>query len=154
MNDFVVTPRFLTIALWVAMETMHLHIAGISFFLRFNLFCIQRVPKINWHQWKIVLGCKVGQIRCWGIMYSIWGFTSLRAILHIINYARILWWWQETLKGHNSLTKKWYTKIVYTPKKLMNSCFIILKPLSKSVCVKSSKLTAKMHFKLLYGYIT
>ena len=39
MNDFVVTPPFLRIALWVAMETMHLHIAGISFFfLRLNFF--------------------------------------------------------------------------------------------------------------------
>ena len=38
MNDFVVTPPFLRIALWVAMETMHLHIAGISFFLEVKLF--------------------------------------------------------------------------------------------------------------------
>ena len=44
MNDFVVTPPFLRIALWVAMETMHLHIAGISFFLRLNFFAF-RVPK-------------------------------------------------------------------------------------------------------------
>ena len=45
MNDFVVIPPFLRIALWVAMETMHLHIAGISFFLEVKLFCIQWVPK-------------------------------------------------------------------------------------------------------------
>ena len=45
MNDFVVIHPFLRIALWVAMETMHLHIAGISFFLEVKLFCIQRVPK-------------------------------------------------------------------------------------------------------------
>ena len=46
MNDFVVTPPFLRIALWVAMETMHLHIAGISFFLRLNFFfSFQQVPK-------------------------------------------------------------------------------------------------------------
>ena len=38
MNDFVVTPPFLRIALLVAMETMHLHIAGISFFLEVKLF--------------------------------------------------------------------------------------------------------------------
>ena len=44
MNDFVVTPPFLKIALWVAMETMHLHIAGISFF--FRLFFLHSVgPK-------------------------------------------------------------------------------------------------------------
>ena len=45
MNDFVVTPPFLRIALWVAMETMHLHIAAISFFLEVKLFCIQRVKQ-------------------------------------------------------------------------------------------------------------
>ena len=45
MNDFVVIPPFLRIALWVAMETMHLHIAGLSFFLEVKLFCIQWVPK-------------------------------------------------------------------------------------------------------------
>ena len=72
MNDFVVTPPFLRIALWVAMETMHLHIPGISFFLKFSFsFAFNGYQKINWHQRKIVLGCKVGQIRCWGIMYSI-----------------------------------------------------------------------------------
>ena len=38
MNDFVDTPPFLRIALWIAMETMHLHIAGISFFLSFFFF--------------------------------------------------------------------------------------------------------------------
>ena len=45
MNDFVVTPPLLRIALWVAMETMQLHIARISFFLRLNFFGIQQVPK-------------------------------------------------------------------------------------------------------------
>ena len=38
MNDFVVSPPFLRIALWVAMETMHLHISGISFFWSLNFF--------------------------------------------------------------------------------------------------------------------
>ena len=38
MNDFVVTPPFWRIALWVAMETMHLHIVGTSFFLEVKLF--------------------------------------------------------------------------------------------------------------------
>ena len=33
MSDFVGTTPFLKIALWVAMETMHFHIAGISIFL-------------------------------------------------------------------------------------------------------------------------
>ena len=45
MIAFVVTPPFLRIALWVAMETMQLHIAGISFFLEVKLFVIQRVQK-------------------------------------------------------------------------------------------------------------
>ena len=45
MNEFVVTPPFFKIAFWVAMETMHLHIAGISFFLEVKLFCIQWVPQ-------------------------------------------------------------------------------------------------------------
>ena len=71
MNDFEVTPPFLRIALLVAMETTHLHIAGISIFLKLNFFCIQRVPKNKLAQIKIGLGCKAGQIRCWGIMYSI-----------------------------------------------------------------------------------
>ena len=45
MNDFVVTPPFLRIALWVAMETMHLHIAGISFFLEVKLLLHSAGPK-------------------------------------------------------------------------------------------------------------
>ena len=45
MNDFVVTPPFWRIALWVAMETMNLHIEGISFFLRLNFFLHSAGPK-------------------------------------------------------------------------------------------------------------
>ena len=60
MNDFVVISPFLRIALWVAMETMHLHIAGIRFFLRLNFFAFSVSQRINLHQRKIVLGCKVG----------------------------------------------------------------------------------------------
>ena len=44
MIDLVGTPPFLRIALWVAMETMHLHIARISFFFRTKRFCIRGVP--------------------------------------------------------------------------------------------------------------
>ena len=33
MSDFVGTTPFLKIALWVAMETMHFHIAGMRIFL-------------------------------------------------------------------------------------------------------------------------
>ena len=71
MNDSVVTPPFLRIALWFAMETVHLHISGISIFLMLNYFCIQRVPKNKLAPMKNCPGCKVGQIRCWGIAYSI-----------------------------------------------------------------------------------
>ena len=46
MNDFVVTSPFLRIALLVAMETMHLHIAGISF-LRLNFFAFSGSHRIN-----------------------------------------------------------------------------------------------------------
>ena len=45
MNDLVVTPPFLRIALWVAMETMHLHIAGIRFFLEVKLYLHSAGPK-------------------------------------------------------------------------------------------------------------
>ena len=71
MNDYLVTPPFLRIALCVAMETMHLHIAGISFFLRLNCFCIQRVLKNKLAPIKKCPWCKVGQIRCWGMIFSI-----------------------------------------------------------------------------------
>ena len=50
MNDFVVAYTFLRIALWVAMETMHLHIAGISFFMRLNFNAFSGSKRINWHQ--------------------------------------------------------------------------------------------------------
>ena len=59
MNDFVVTPPFLRIALWVAMDTMHLHIAGISFFLRLNFFAFSRSQKINWHQYTLSWGARL-----------------------------------------------------------------------------------------------
>ena len=71
MNDFVVTPPFWRFALWVAMETMHLHIAGTSFFLEDKLFLHSAVPKNRLAPMKHCPGCKVGQIRCWGILYSI-----------------------------------------------------------------------------------
>ena len=45
MNDFVFTPPFLRIAFCVAMETVHLHIDGISFFLRLNFFFAFSGPK-------------------------------------------------------------------------------------------------------------
>ena len=90
MNDFLVTPPFLRIALWDAKETMHLHIARISFFLRLNCFCIQRVSKNKLGPIKNCPWCKVGQIRCWDTMYNFGGFTSLGAILDILNYASIL----------------------------------------------------------------
>ena len=71
MNDFVVILPCLRIALLVAIETMHLHIAGISFFLKLNFFAFSGSQQNKLAPIKNVLGCKVGQIRCWGIMYSI-----------------------------------------------------------------------------------
>ena len=51
MNDFVVAYTFLGSALWVAMETMHLHIAGISFFHeQLDFFAFSGSQRINWHQ--------------------------------------------------------------------------------------------------------
>ena len=45
MNDFVVTPPFWRIALWVAIESMHLHIAGARFFLEVKLSLHSAGPK-------------------------------------------------------------------------------------------------------------
>ena len=41
------------------------------FFLEVKCFCIQRAPKNKLAPMKHCPGCKVGQIRCWGILYSI-----------------------------------------------------------------------------------
>ena len=47
MVVFVGTPQFRRIALWVAMETMHLDIARISFFLGTNFWGMTGVPMNN-----------------------------------------------------------------------------------------------------------
>ena len=47
MSTFVGTPPFLRNALWVAMETMHFHIAHTKRILRTTLFRIQEVPMNN-----------------------------------------------------------------------------------------------------------
>ena len=47
MVVFVGTPPFRRIVLWVAMETMHLDIARISFFLRTNFWGMNVVPMNN-----------------------------------------------------------------------------------------------------------
>ena len=67
MVVFVGAPPFMRIVLWVAMETMHLDIARISFFLE---------TKILEHDWgsneqfnthgNLSWGSKVGQIRSYG----------------------------------------------------------------------------------------
>ena len=56
MVVFVGTPPFTRIALWVAMETMHLDIARISFFLGTNFWGMSGVPMNNPNPWKLVLG--------------------------------------------------------------------------------------------------
>ena len=45
MIDFVGTPPFVGIALWVAMVTMHFHIAQTGLFLRNIFFCILGIPR-------------------------------------------------------------------------------------------------------------
>ena len=47
MIDFVGTPPFRRIALWAAMETMHLNIARITLFVRTIFEAIHGVPKNN-----------------------------------------------------------------------------------------------------------
>ena len=47
MVVFVCTPPFSRLALWVAMETMHLDIARISFFLGTNFWVMTGVPMNN-----------------------------------------------------------------------------------------------------------
>ena len=47
MSTFAGTPQFLRNALWVAMETMHFHIANTKHFFRTTLFRIQEVPINN-----------------------------------------------------------------------------------------------------------
>ena len=70
MNDFVVTPPFLRIALWAAMETMHLHISGISFFWSLNFFCIQRaLNKISTNE-KLSWGARLVKLDA-GVLYIV-----------------------------------------------------------------------------------
>ena len=47
MVVFVSTPPFRRISLWVAIETMHLDLARISFFLGTNLWGMTGVPMNN-----------------------------------------------------------------------------------------------------------
>ena len=53
---------FRRIALWVAMETVHLDIARIGFFLGTNFWGMTGVPMNN----PTPMGSKVGQIRSYG----------------------------------------------------------------------------------------
>ena len=63
MNDFLVTPPFLRIALWVAMENRAFtHSRNEFFFLRLNCFCIQRVSKNKLAPIKIVLGARLAKL--------------------------------------------------------------------------------------------
>ena len=47
MSDFVDIPSFLTIPLWVAMATMHFHIAQTGSFFETLFFLIKEVPGNN-----------------------------------------------------------------------------------------------------------
>ena len=54
MNDFVGTSSPLRKALWVAMASMHFHIAKIGLFK--GCFAFRGSQGTIWHQFKIVLG--------------------------------------------------------------------------------------------------
>ena len=61
MIDFVDTHQFLRKALYVAMATMHFHIAKTGLFMRnFFFFAFRGSPRTIWRQFKLSLGCKVG----------------------------------------------------------------------------------------------
>ena len=59
MIEFLGLPPFLRIALPVAMETMHFHIAQANLFSRQLCFALRGYRLIIWHQLEIVLGYKV-----------------------------------------------------------------------------------------------
>ena len=62
MNEFVGAVLFLRIALGFDMKTMHFHIAQTGLFLGQLVFAFRGSRLTIRHPWKIVLGCKVGQI--------------------------------------------------------------------------------------------
>ena len=67
--DFVSTSPSLRNALWVAMSTLHFHIAQTSLFT--GIFCAFRGPREQFGtNSKLSLGCKVGQIRFWGSWFE------------------------------------------------------------------------------------
>ena len=70
MIDFVGTSPFLRKALWVAMATMHFHIAQTRLFIG-NLFSHLGGPREQFgSNLKLSLGCKVGQIRSLGSWFE------------------------------------------------------------------------------------
>ena len=72
MIEFVCTPLPVELHNRVAMVTMHFHIAQMSLCFGTFFFSHSGGPsKIFWNQYKIVMGCKVGQIRFCGIGYPI-----------------------------------------------------------------------------------
>ena len=72
MIAFVGTPPFFRIVLWVAMATMHFHIAKIGLVFFGTFFSHSGIPGNNLAPMKIVLGCNVGQIGCRGSRISSW----------------------------------------------------------------------------------
>ena len=70
MIDFINTPPFLRIVLQVAMATMQFHIAQAGLFMGI-FFHIQGSQETILHQFKIVLGCKVGQSRSQGRWFKV-----------------------------------------------------------------------------------
>ena len=88
MVVFVGTPPFRRIALWVAIETMHLDIARISLFSGDKFFGHDWVSneQFNTHG-NLSWGSKVGQIRFYGTsnMILIAGFQRFFVIFHIFS---------------------------------------------------------------------
>ena len=91
MIDFVGTSPFLRIALWVAMETMHFHIAPKNLYWG-TIFRIAVVPMNNMaliRNCPVVMQCKVGQISFRGIAKVNGGVVLLDSDLTVQSEALI-----------------------------------------------------------------
>ena len=87
MIDFVVTSQSLRKASWVAMTTMHFHIAQTRLFM--GIFLHSGGPREQSDSnLKLSLGCKLGQIRSWGS----W-FDAKTSLFMMFVYVFILFIW-------------------------------------------------------------
>ena len=95
MIDIVGIPPFLIIALPVAMEIMHIHIGQTNLFVRTTLFRHLGAPNKQFgsHE-KLSLGCKVGQISCWGNNYGILSQNKFFFLQRAITQIKLKVWHQ------------------------------------------------------------